>query len=153
LGDVFEGIAAIDSWTGNLGAQFDLGLADRVERLRGAFVTPNFFDLLGARAYIGRLFDERLSEASTTPIVISYRLWQRLGEASGLIGKPMTLAVGRPRQPRTFQVAAVLPPDFRFTYPEETEAWVALPWSEMRAMNPRSLTREPIFSAVARLKN
>src|SRR5262245_36238014 len=43
----FSSVAAIESWDGNPSATFDLAAADGGERLRGAFVTTNFFDTLG----------------------------------------------------------------------------------------------------------
>jgi putative ABC transport system permease protein len=52
--DVLGDFAALKSWRGNLEAQFDLVLGEGAERLRAAFVTPNFFDLLGVSAARGR---------------------------------------------------------------------------------------------------
>ena len=130
---VFDGFAAIKSWSGNSDAEFDLALGDRAERLRGALVTPNFFDVLGVTAAAGRLF-AAADETSAEPLlVLSDGLWRRaFGADPGTVGRRITLVGGiRPRGPRTFAVIGVLPPAFRFTYPEETEAWVLKPWAEL----------------------
>ncbi|MBZ5499560.1 MAG: ABC transporter permease, partial [Acidobacteriia bacterium] len=132
-----ESASVFDGFAGNSGAQFDLTLGDRAERLRGALVTPNFFDVLGVKAVAGRLF-AATDETSAEPLlVLSDRLWRRaFGADPGIVGRRITL-VGdtRPRRPRTFAVIGVLPPAFRFTYPDETEAWVLEPW--------RDLARQP----------
>src|SRR5439155_14883357 len=57
--------------------------------LRAAWVTGNFFDVLGARPALGRLFrteDESLTEPSV--LVLSYDTWQRRFNAdSGVLGR------------------------------------------------------------------
>ncbi|MBZ5498903.1 MAG: ABC transporter permease, partial [Acidobacteriia bacterium] len=132
-----ESAGVFDGFAGNSEAQFDLTLGDRAERLRGALVTPNFFDVLGVKAVAGRLF-AATDETSAEPLlVLSDRLWRRaFGADPGIVGRRIML-VGdtRPRRPRTFAVIGVLPPAFRFTYPDETEAWVLEPW--------RDLARQP----------
>jgi predicted permease len=136
--DVLTDVAAVKSWMGNSDAQFDLLLDDRAERLRGAFVTPNFFELLGVSAARGRLFgtiDERTPEPLA---VLSDGLWRRaFGGNPAVVGGLVTFTTGiRPRLSHTFRVVGVLPPAFRFSYPEETEVWVARPWDGF-AREPR----------------
>ena len=143
-------VAAINLWQGNLEAQFDLPLAERVERLRGALVTPNFFHLLGVRPALGHLFDSSDDGASTTtPLVLSNALWQReFGGDPRVLGRTVTMVAGpNPRTPRTFVIVGVLQPDFRFTYPEETEAWAALPWSAIPSGGRQGL----VYRAAGRL--
>ncbi len=131
--DVLENFAAVKTWDGNLEAQFDLVGRDRTERLRGAFVTPNFFDVLGVSAAHGRLFAAD-APADEPAIVLSHGLWERdFGGAVSVIGRPLPLVVGRaPRQARTFTIVGVLPVSFRFTYPDETEAWAIETWAQVR---------------------
>ena len=145
----FTDVAALDSWQGNLEAAFDLPLSDRTERIRGAFVTPNFFQLLGVRADWGRTFGGSDEHDAASPLVISDALWRRdFGGDPRIVGRVVTLIAGRaPRAPRAFTVVGVLPPDFRFTYPQETEAWAMLPWSDMLA-GPRNAL---VYRVVARL--
>jgi putative ABC transport system permease protein len=149
--DVFSDVAAVDLWQGNLGTQFDFATGDRTERLRGALVTPNFFELLGVQAALGRTIGSVDEKPGATPMVISHGLWMRaFGGDESIIGRPMTVATGsgRRRAPRTFTIVGVLPREFHFTYPQETEAWGVLSWAEVAAMNPRALA----LWAVARVK-
>jgi putative ABC transport system permease protein len=123
--DVFTGVAAIRSWAGSADAQFDLVLGDRAERLRGALATPDFFDLLGVRAARGRLFGPGDEQSAERPVVLTDGLWRRaFGGDPAIVGRSITLVAGvRPRGPRGFTVIGILPPAFRFTYPQETEVW------------------------------
>lgn len=131
--DVLSNIAVYRSWQGNLEAQFDLTLADHAERLRGMLATANFFDVLGVAAAEGRVFTAADEKSNEPVVVLSYALWQRaFGGDRSIVGRSLTLVVGRaPRRPQVFTVLGVLPRTFRFTYPDETEAWVIHPWSEM----------------------
>jgi putative ABC transport system permease protein len=85
--DAFEGLAAYE------GAVMTLSAADGAERLRGAYVTGNYFEVLGVKPTLGRLLqsaDDVLSE--TPPIVISYSLWQRHFHAdSSIVGHTLKL--------------------------------------------------------------
>ena len=145
LGDV----AGLLSWNGNLASQFDIILADRAERLHGAFVTPNFFELLGVQVAHGRAFGLSDEADGESLILISHRLWQRnFGGDPSILGRPVTLTVGQPRAPRTFVVAGVLPRDVHFTYPEETEVWAMMPWRDVERYEPRAIG----FHAVVRLR-
>jgi predicted permease len=147
--DVFTDVAAIQSSPGSLEAQFDLALSDRAERLRGALVTPNFFDILGSSVQLGRTFTAGDESSGEPLLVLSHALWERaFGADSTVIGRPLTLIGGRPRGPRTYTILGVLPPAFRFSYPQEIEAWAMLPWSDVRLMSPRSLS----FNGVGRLR-
>jgi putative ABC transport system permease protein len=131
-------LAAIKSWTGNTDAQFDLLLSDHAERLRGAFASPNLFEVLGVQAARGRVFVSADETATESLAVISDGLWRRaFGADPGIVGRSVTLIAGaRPRAPRAFRIIGVLPAPFRFTYPEETEVWVAWPFAEI-AREPR----------------
>ena len=130
--DVLSNIAVYNSWQGNLEAQFDLTLSDRAERLRRMLATANFFDVLGVAAAEGRVFTAADASSNDPVVVLSYALWQRaFGGNRSIVGRPLPLVVGRPRRTQVFTVLGVLPRTFRFTYPDETEAWVIHPWSEM----------------------
>jgi predicted permease len=148
--DIFADVAALTTWETNPESQFDLALSDRAERLRGAFATPNFFDVLGVQASAGRVFSSTDEAAGTPTLVISDGLWRRAFAADPtIIGRPVSLLVGRsPRASRIFVVVGVLPRGFRFTYPQETEAWAVLPWSEVQRSTPAGLS----LRAVARTR-
>jgi putative ABC transport system permease protein len=143
-------MAAALTWQGSPEAQFDVTSGDRVNRLNGAFVTPNFFDVLGVRAALGRLFSAADERSNTPVVVLSYALWQQLlGGSSSVIGRPITLVTGRgDRRARSFVILGVLPRGVHFTYPEETQAWVMMPWTSVQAYPAQAIA----FQAVTRLK-
>jgi predicted permease len=100
------------------------------------------------RADRGRVFRASDEQESASLVVVSHAFWQReLGGDASIVGKPITLTGGRPRGPRSYTVAGVLPPDVHFTYPEETEVWAMMTWSEVQAYNQNALA----FRAVLRL--
>ena len=141
---LFADVAAIESWRGNLSAQADLITADGAERLRGAFATPNLFDVLGVSPALGRLF----KAGDTDVVVISDGFWRRqFGGDAAVIGRTIDLTVERARTRKTFVISGVLPPAFHFTYPDETELWMVLSWDTVARRDARAL----LYQAVARL--
>ena len=85
--DAFTDLAAYDN------AELNLAGTEGAERLRGAYVTSNYFEVLGVRARLGRTLtsdDDR--PAAANPVVISHALWQRrFGADPGIVGRPVTL--------------------------------------------------------------
>src|SRR5262245_20689055 len=70
--DAFEGLAAYDQTRMNLGNE------EGAERLRGMYVTSNFFDVLGVKPAVGRTFQSvDDNPVETPPVVITHGLWQR----------------------------------------------------------------------------
>ena len=89
-----EGLAAYE------GTVMTLGSADGAERVTGAYVTGNFFHVLGVNAAVGRtLQPSDDSPSETQPIAISYGFWQRrfsqdpnvLGQTLKLNGRAFTV--------------------------------------------------------------
>ena len=102
------------------GTAFNLTGAEEPERLQGAQTTANFFDVMGVRPLIGRLY----TEANETPgndgvVLISYGLWQRrFGGAGDVLGKTMTL------NGRAFEIIGVMPGTLQV--PAEAQLWKPL---------------------------
>ena len=102
------------------GAAFNLTGAEEPERLQGAQTTANFFEVMGVRPLLGRLY----TEANETPgndgvVLISYGLWQRrFGGAADVLGKTMTL------NGRAFEVIGVMPATLQV--PAEAQLWKPL---------------------------
>jgi putative ABC transport system permease protein len=146
--DVLQDVAGIKI---RAGFPADLLLPDRAERLRTGYVTPNFFDLLGVRPIEGRLFTsaDETSEGGDV-VVLSHALWRTAFNADpAVIGRPLTLVIGRVGA-KPFTIVAVLPPEFRFTYPLETQVWIMQRWREVRQdAATRAVTHD---GAIARLK-
>jgi putative ABC transport system permease protein len=85
--DLFEGMAALDSW--------NVALTGGVEpqRLTGVKASANLFSLLRVQPLAGRVFlpeDERTGASRV--VVISHGLWQRrFGSDPSILGTPLTL--------------------------------------------------------------
>jgi putative ABC transport system permease protein len=86
-------------------------------RVDGRLVTGNFFDVLGARARLGRTFTEPEDRVGAPRVVvISHGLWQRrFGGDPGAVGRSVIVGA----TPMT--VIGVMPPEFR--YPPGAELW------------------------------
>jgi predicted permease len=86
-----------------------LGRGEKPERVWGAIVSGNYFDVLGIKALIGRTF---LPEEDRTPnthpvVVIGYGLWERrFGADPNVLGRTITL------NEHNFTVIGVAPKDF-----------------------------------------
>src|SRR5262249_18198072 len=92
---------------------------DRTERVRGALVTPGFFELLGARPRLGRLFEERGPEAQQAKlVVISHLLWrEQFREDPAVLGRTLRL------NGEEHTVIGVLPEAFQFTLLGRCDVW------------------------------
>src|SRR5712692_528818 len=95
--------------------------AGEPERLSGAYVSANFFDLVGIKAAQGRTFIAEEERAGKEQVaVLSHGLWQRrFGGAPGIVGQAVTLN-GAP-----YTVVGILPPQFPYPF-EDTAVWVPL---------------------------
>ena len=82
----FSGIAA-------LGRQgFNLSGSAEPERLQGARVAQNFFDVLGRRPALGRIFTtEEMQLGSNHVIILSFGLWQRHFAGRNALGQTLKL--------------------------------------------------------------
>lgn len=141
----FDDWALVESWETSWEPRVDLIRGRDVERLRGTLATGNLFRLLGVDAALGRTF----GDDETDVVVISDRLWRRRFNADPqAIGTSITLASGRNRDRRVVEVVGVLPPRFRFDYPEETEIWLPLTWRAVAGEFPMGVA----YGVVARLR-
>ncbi|MGI8821200.1 MAG: ABC transporter permease [Chthoniobacterales bacterium] len=115
------------------------------ERLSAAFVTANFFKVIGLSAQLGRTFSEEEDQVGGPQLtVISDRLWQRAFQRDpNVIGRTATFNA----QPVT--VIGVMPP--AMSSPQETDAWFPI---MRRSNNPGWLNRanHPMMFAWGRLK-
>jgi predicted permease len=99
---------------------FALTGAGEPERLFGAAVTANFFDVMGHAPVAGRVFTAANEvEGRDGVIVISHGLWQRrFGGAPNAIGRTITLST------RPHEIIGIMPPDLG--WPERAELWKPL---------------------------
>jgi putative ABC transport system permease protein len=92
--------------------EFNVGRDDAAERVIGAAVTANLFDLLGVAPLFGRTFDATDSGRAVPAIVIGEALWRRrFGADAGIVGKQVRLSG------RDYSVIGVMPGQFRFPLP------------------------------------
>jgi putative ABC transport system permease protein len=111
----FDDLAAIASsnWTATLQAGEPVPVAYRA-------VSGNFFDVLGARAAVGRTLrpaDDR--HGVSMAIVLSHGFWQRQFDGDlRAIGR--SVLVGS----RLYTIVGIMPP--AFTYPDRPDAWVPI---------------------------
>jgi len=129
----FSGVAAYDAFY-NIGDNKLIG-AGEPERLTGVPVTENFFQLLGVRPQLGRLFTaEECRWNGPQAVLLSHRLWERrFASDPGVVGRAITLndapvtVVGV--LPASFDFATVFAPGSRvdlykpFPLSEETNRW------------------------------
>src|SRR5215211_1641238 len=123
----FEGLAAMPTTVYGYGYVLT-GRGEPVQ-LESAKVTGRFFDVLGARAAHGRVFDEADDRAGGPAVVVlSDRLWrERFGADPRLVGQTITL------NQTAFNVIGVLPP--AFTFPAGVDIWIPL----QAVANPRGM--------------
>ncbi len=102
--DAFAGLAAYEETVLNLSGP------DAAERVRGAYVTGNYFDVLGVGARVGRTLHatDDVTPGAHPVVVISHGLWQRrFGADPAIVGRTVTL------DERTFTVLGVAAENFR----------------------------------------
>jgi predicted permease len=112
--EVFETAAAATSQS------FNYTGGDAPERLVGATVTWQWFDVFKAKPLLGGGFRKEDDQPGANHIVmLSYRVWQRLfaGDRT-VVGKTIEL------NNIPYRVAGVMPADFR--WPTEAEIWLPL---------------------------
>ncbi len=110
---VFEAISAFAPSSVNLTGR------DQPTRVRGGFVSANFFRVLGVQPDLGRGFQPGDDEAGAAHvIVINYSVWQGLlGGDPHILGKPLTL------NGEVFTIVGVMPQGFRFPI-DYVDTWI-----------------------------
>jgi putative ABC transport system permease protein len=102
-----ESLAVISSSSNNPNDALDLVSSDGAERLRAAFVTPNFFELVGVNGLVGRTFESADDGEGTPLLVISHAFWERrFGGDPSVIGRTVDLLRGRSERQRSSSVSA-----------------------------------------------
>ncbi|HKE26384.1 MAG TPA: ABC transporter permease [Bryobacteraceae bacterium] len=111
----FEDMAA---YRDSAGPVVTHGASDEAVWSDYAWVTGNFFPLLGRAPILGRVFGDREFSARTSAAVLSHTFWQRqFGGSPDVLGK--TLNSGG----AVFEIIGVMPPDFRFP-DKEVQFWL-----------------------------
>ena len=88
------------------------------EPIDAAFVSPDFFALLGIQPVLGRSFTNREAERGEPLVVLSYGIWQRRFAGSpNVIGRALHI------EGRQVTVVGVMPADFR-PLTQTTQLWM-----------------------------
>ena len=142
---VFDAISFVWPMDGNLTG------VSRPERVEALAVGGNYFDLLGAKAQLGRTFQSSdIRPGVSEAVVLSDGVWRRaFGGDPKVLGRKLYLDYD------TFVVVGVMPPGFRHpgsTLQGDVEFWITggfggPPWGSRDRRTQRSLPR-----AIARLK-
>jgi predicted permease len=137
----FAGIAA---FTGEETPTLSGGAEPEV--LKGVRVSANFLQILKMEPLRGRAFREQEdSPGAPSVVMISAELWQRrFAEDPDILGKTATLAG------TAYTIIGVLPPRFRFPFPD-VDVWMTAP-SEWPLMPPKSRVMSPFLNIFGRLK-
>ena len=133
-GNYVDAVAGTTSFEGLAALQYvNVNLSDGVtpERVRGGRVTANFFEVLGSRPEIGRVFrPDEDRPGSDGVIVLSHRLWMsRFGASADVLGRVVRMN-GAP-----FTVVGVMPASFDLTADSE-DLWSPVAFTpERKAMH------------------
>src|SRR6185436_9690407 len=111
--------------------------------LSAGVVTGNYFQALGVRPALGRVFLlENEKPGRDQVAVLSQGLWQRrFGGDPSIIDKSVTL------DGKTFEIIGVMPPDF--SLPQTAELWVPMDFDSSPDMKQR---KAHFLRPVGRLK-
>lgn len=112
----FEGLAAYDL------KHFDYFDGTHTSLPRAARVTAEFFPLLGARPFLGRLFSANEDKPGAPAVVmLSHSFWQnQLHGDSKIVGSSVNLS-GKP-----YSIVGVMPPEFHFFLSRPEDMYVPL---------------------------
>jgi predicted permease len=100
-----------------------LATSKDAQRIYGQIVSANYFTILGTRAVIGRLLQDRddAPANSHSVIVLSYELWNRtFASDPAIVGQTIAL------NSHPFMVVGVAPPGFQGTTMLKPDAWTPM---------------------------
>jgi predicted permease len=101
-------------------ADFNYAGQDRPQRLQGAAVSAEYFDVFGARPRLGRLFRPEEDQPNANRVVVlSYAAWMRVfGGDPALVGKTVEL------NQTPYRVIGIMNPEFR--WPRAVDLWAPI---------------------------
>ena len=144
----FSGMAGFNA------AGFTLTDGGEPERVGGASVSVNYFDVLGVRAALGRTFVPRDEEPGSSIVVLGHELWKGRFEGDpSILGRPVLL------DGQAYEVVGVAPPGLYPSWPSATarisfagrtqQVFVPMRMDARRAANRNS----HVMGVVARLRD
>ena len=114
------------------------------ERIVGAQVSWQWFDVFWARPYLGREFRPEEDQPNANhEVILAYRTWKRrFGGDPGILGRSLLL------NQESYQVVGVMPPEF--DWPNDAELWSPIGLPSGDYFDRKGRYNESLF-AVARL--
>jgi putative ABC transport system permease protein len=143
---VFEQLGA---WSSYKDTRFNLTDKDGPESVQAAFVSGNFFSILGVKPILGRTFlPEEDQQNGPRSVIISHGLWERrFGSDLELLGKTLTL------DGNSYTVVGIMPSGFAFPRSfKDAEVWVALSRDPDPTLARRYARGATFLGLIARLK-
>jgi predicted permease len=128
------------------GQDFNYTSGDSIpQRLSGAMVSWQWFDVFWAHPYLGRVFrPEEDQPKANHEVILSYRAWRkRFGGDSSIIGRKLLL------DQEPYEVVGVMGPDF--AWPNQAELWIPIGLPPGSYFDPQVRHNEYLFGA-ARLR-
>ena len=128
-----------------------VGGGERTVRAEALITSPDYFELLGAKPELGRVYTRQDSlPGFLEPVVISDGFWRRnYGSDPKIIGRKMSL------DRDLYTIAGVMPPGFRHpgrTLDTDVEVWLATGFNGQPFPVPADRTLRIIPAAIGRLK-
>jgi putative ABC transport system permease protein len=121
--------------------------ADGVEeRIIGAAVAPEYFDVLGVRPQLGRVFTSEENREGSNVVVISHRIWQqRFAGRADVVGQSLKLGAS------VCTVIGVMPAGFEYPYRvEHQDFWEPLNGRPLAGSDVRD---NRSYRVIARMKS
>ncbi len=135
-------------------AGFTLTGTGEPERIGGASVSVNYFDVLGVSAVAGRTFASRDDEAGSRSVILGFDLWRsRFGADASIVGRTILL------DGQAYDVVGVAPPGLYPSWPGAT-ARISFAARTQQVFVPRRMNAERagnrnshVMGVVARLRD
>ena len=122
LDDFRAGMPSLDSLTGFQSQSVNVTGSDRPDRIRGAFVSSNFFEFFKLTPILGRTFGPgEDKQGAPKNVVVNEKMWrERLNGAADLSSKKLIL------NGEAYSVIGVITKDFKEPFDPDVEAWMPL---------------------------
>jgi putative ABC transport system permease protein len=114
-----EQVPSFESLSAYLGSNVNVSESDRVpEQIAGAYVSANFFEVIGQKPALGRAFASSDDQVGSEPVVLlGHSTWQNsYGADASIIGR--TIRVNG----LVATIIGIMPEGMRF--PDDTEVWI-----------------------------
>jgi predicted permease len=144
-----EGMPSLEGLASSTGSDVAVTLP-QPRSLRAAFVSPNYFDVLGVRPEVGRTFAPEEGGAASPVAIISHALWMReFGGDPSVIGRPIQVG-GQ----QTLDVIGVAPQAFAGTTGPGVDLWLPIALADRVAMDdPTRQSGDRLIRYVGRMRD